>query len=63
MILGPILGPVLGEFNRSLPPRWMLEVLGHVIVAAVREIAEGRLDRDAAPAVVTRSLLHGFSSL
>ena len=46
-----------------MPPRWMLEVLGHVIVAAVREIAEGRLDREEAPAVVTRSLLHGFSTV
>jgi AcrR family transcriptional regulator len=56
-------GQAAGEFNRSMPPRWMLEVLGHVIVAAVREIAEGRLDRDEAPAVVTRSLLHGFSTV
>jgi AcrR family transcriptional regulator len=56
-------GQAAGEFNRSMPPRWMLEVLGHVIVAAVREIAEGRLDRDAAPAVVTGTLLNGISSL
>jgi len=56
-------GQAAGEFNRSMPPRWMLEVLGQVIVAAVREIAAGRLDRDEAPAIVTRSLLHGFSSV
>jgi AcrR family transcriptional regulator len=30
-----------GEFNAAMPPRCMLEVLGHVIVGAVREIAEG----------------------
>jgi AcrR family transcriptional regulator len=56
-------GQAAGEFNPSMPPRWMLEVLGHVITAAVREIAEGRLDREEAPAVVTRSLLHGFSTV
>jgi AcrR family transcriptional regulator len=56
-------GQATGEFSRSLPARWMLEVLGHVIVAAVREIAAGRLDRDTAGKTVTRTLLHGFSSL
>jgi hypothetical protein len=56
-------GQAAGEFNAAMPPRWMLEVVGHVIMAAVREIADGRLDRDEAPAVVTRSLLHGFSTV
>jgi len=56
-------GQAAGEFNRSMDPRWMLAVLGAVIVAAVREIAEGRLDREAAPAVVTDTLRNGFSSL
>jgi AcrR family transcriptional regulator len=56
-------GQATGEFSRSMPPRWMLEVLGHVIVAAVREIAAGRLERGSAAQTVTRTLLHGFSSL
>jgi AcrR family transcriptional regulator len=56
-------GQAAGEFSRSIAPRWMLAVFGAVIVAAIREIAEGRLDREEAPAVVTDSLLYGYGSV
>ena len=56
-------GQASGELTRSLDPGWMLTAFGAVLIAAQREIAEGRLDRDDAPGVVTRTVLHGFSSL
>jgi TetR/AcrR family transcriptional regulator, mexCD-oprJ operon repressor len=55
-------GRASGEFSRSLAPRWMLAVLGAVIVAAVREIADGTLERDAAADAVTATLLRGYRS-
>jgi TetR/AcrR family transcriptional regulator, mexCD-oprJ operon repressor len=56
-------GQAAGEFSRTMAPRWMLAVLGAVIVAAVREIADGRLERESAPAVVTDTLLHAYAPL
>jgi AcrR family transcriptional regulator len=56
-------GQASGEFSRSVDAAWMLTVFGAVISAAHREIAQGRLERDRAAEVVTRTLLHGFSSL
>ena len=41
----------------------MLSAFGAVLIAAQREIAEGRLERGPAASVVTRTLLHGISSL
>jgi TetR/AcrR family transcriptional repressor of mexCD-oprJ operon len=56
-------GQAAGEFSAALTPRWMLTVLGAVIVAALREIMEGRLEREQAPGVVTATLLHGFRAV
>ena len=53
-------GQASGEFSPSMSPRWMLTVFGAVLVAALREITDGRLERDDAPAMVTATLLHGY---
>jgi TetR/AcrR family transcriptional repressor of mexCD-oprJ operon len=54
-------GQASGEFSASMPPRWMLTVFGAVMVAALREVADGGLGRDQAPGVVVASLLHGYA--
>jgi AcrR family transcriptional regulator len=54
-------GQAAGEISPSLPPAWIVSLLGAVIITAVQEIAAGRLDPGQAPAVVTATLLHGTS--
>jgi TetR/AcrR family transcriptional regulator, mexCD-oprJ operon repressor len=55
-------GQASGEFSRSMDPAWMLTVFGAVLVAAQREIAQGRLERGPAVETVTRTLRHGLSA-
>jgi len=54
-------GQAAGEISPSLPPTWIVNLLGAVIVTAVQEIAARRLDPAQAPAIVTATLLHGIS--
>ena len=53
-------GQAAGEFSRALSPRWTLIVFGAVILAAMREVEAGELDREQAPAIVTATLLRGY---
>ena len=53
-------GQASGEFNPELAPRWMLAVFGAVLVAALQEITDGRLERVEAAAAVTATLLRGY---
>jgi AcrR family transcriptional regulator len=54
-------GQAAGELSPSLPPSWIANVLGAVILTALQEVAAGRLDPDRAPRIVTDTLLHGTS--
>ncbi|HEX5620265.1 MAG TPA: TetR/AcrR family transcriptional regulator [Solirubrobacteraceae bacterium] len=56
-------GQASGELSRSLDPGWMLTAFGAVLLAAQREIAEGRLERGPAARIVTATLLHGISTV
>ena len=53
-------GQAAGEFTRSLSPALMTTALGVMIIAVMREIAVGRIDRDKAAAVASSALLHGL---
>jgi len=65
---GPVMalferGRASGEFSRSLPPTWMITMLGLVIVTAAHNVLTGRLPQERALDVVTETLLFGLTGV
>ena len=53
-------GQATGELSRALSAQWILRAFGAVLLTGLREIADGRLERDRAAAVVSGTLLDGL---
>ena len=51
-----------GALADDVPLEWVHAAVGAIIGTAVRQVASGRLARDAAPGLVMRTILDGFGS-
>lgn len=49
-----------GCFTSTLSPRWILAAVGHLVIAAIKEVQAGELARNHAAATVTDTLLRGI---
>jgi TetR/AcrR family transcriptional regulator, mexCD-oprJ operon repressor len=54
-------GQASGEFSRSLPPTWIITLVGLVTVAAAHGIMTGALPQERALDVVKNTLLYGLT--
>ncbi len=53
-------GQAAGEFSSAQPPAWLARGFGALLIAGVRAIGDGTLERDAAPDAVFGLLVDGL---